>query len=162
MDKKNFIINNINNIKSIRIIINDNYCEEGDLETIIFFNDGTKKSLFVSWDENGDYFFLSNEDNEEDRDEEYEIISNYDYACRAFKDKKISFEFPDMDEIHINKEIPKDFQERFDKKRYNNKWAIMRIYPNNNPVKARVIGVMINKIFYIVFIDIGGNLYKHD
>ena len=43
MDKKNFIINNINNIKSIRIIINDNYCEEGDLETIIFFNDGTKK-----------------------------------------------------------------------------------------------------------------------
>ena len=92
MDKKNFILNNINNIKSIRIIINDNYCEEGDLETIIFFNDGTKKSLFVSWDENGDYFFLSNEDNEEDRDEEYEIISNYDYACRAFKDKKISFE----------------------------------------------------------------------
>ena len=92
MDKKNFIINNINNIKIIYIKINDNYCEEGDLETIIFFNDGTKKSLFVSWDENGDYFFLSNEDNEEDRDEEYEIISNYDYACRAFKDKKISFE----------------------------------------------------------------------
>lgn len=38
----------------------------------------------------------------------------------------------------------------------------MRIYPNNNPINARVIGVMINKIFYIFFIDIGGNLYKHD
>ena len=50
------------------------------------------KSLFISWDENGDYFFSSNEDNEEERDAEYEIISNYDYACRDFKDKKISFE----------------------------------------------------------------------
>ena len=92
MEDENFIINNINNIKSIRIIINDNYCEEGDLETIIFFNDGTKKSLFVSWDENGDYFFLSNEDNEEDRDEEFNIVDTYEGACWDFKDKKISLE----------------------------------------------------------------------
>lgn len=89
-------------------------------------------------------------------------LSSATYNVILNRDKKVSFEFPDMDEIHINKEIPKDFQDRFDKKRYNNKWAIMRIYPNNNPINARVIGVMINKIFYIFFIDIGGNLYKHD
>ena len=92
MDIERFIINNINNIKSIYVKIDDICCEEGLLETIINFNDGSKKSLFISWDENGDYFFSSNEDNEEDREEEYEIISNYDYACRNFKDKKISFE----------------------------------------------------------------------
>lgn len=92
MDKKKFIIENINNIKNIYVKINDNYCEEGDLETIINFNDGSKKSLFISWNENGDYFFSSNEDNEEDRDAEYEIIYTYEGACRDFKDKKISFE----------------------------------------------------------------------
>ena len=92
MEDENFIINNINNRKSIYVKINDNYCEEGDTKTIINFNDGCKKSLFISWDENGDYFFLSNKDNEEDRDEEYEIINTYEGACRDFKDKKISFE----------------------------------------------------------------------
>ena len=92
MDKKIFIINNINNIKSIYVKINDNYCEEGDLETIIIFNDGTKKSIFVSWNRNGDYSLLSDEDNEEDWDEEFDITDTYEGACRAFKDKKISFE----------------------------------------------------------------------
>lgn len=92
MEDEKFIINNINNIKSIYVVINDNYCEEGDIKTIIVFNDGAKKRLFLCWDRNGIYFFLSNKDNEEEREEEYEILSNYDYACRAFMDKKISFE----------------------------------------------------------------------
>ena len=92
MDKEKFVLNNINNIKSIRIIINDNYCEEGDLETIIIFNDDTKKSLFVSWDRNGDYSLLSDENNEEEWDEEFKITDTYEGACWDFKDKKISFE----------------------------------------------------------------------
>lgn len=74
------------------------------------------------------------------------------------RDKKIGLEF---EEIKINKEIPRKFQERFDAKEYNNKFAIMRLYPNNNPILARLIGVMIKNVFYIFFIDIGGNLYNH-
>ncbi len=74
------------------------------------------------------------------------------------RDKKIGLEF---EEIKINKEIPQKFQERFNTKEYNNKFAIMRLYPNNNPILARVIGVIIKNIFYIFFIDIGGKLYNH-
>ena len=92
MEDKKFIINNINNIKSIYVAIDDICCEESLLETIILFNDGTKKSLFISWDENGDYSFISNKNNEEERDEEYEIINNYEKSCIDFKDKKISLE----------------------------------------------------------------------
>ena len=92
MEDKKFIIKNINNIKNIYVAIDDIYCEESLLETIILFNDGTKKSLFISWDENGDFSFISNENNEEERDEEYEIINNYEKSCIDFKDKKISFE----------------------------------------------------------------------
>ena len=92
MEDKKFIIKNINNIKNIYVAIDDICCEESLLETIILFNDGTKKSLFISWDENGDYSFISNENNEEERDEEYEIINNYEKSCIDFKDKKISFE----------------------------------------------------------------------
>lgn len=73
-------------------------------------------------------------------------------------DKKIGLEF---EEIKINKHIPQKFSERFQAKEYNNKFAIMRLYPNNNPIVARVIGVIIKNIFYIFFIDINGNLYKH-
>ena len=92
MEDENFIINNINNIKNIYVKINNNYCEEGDTKTTIIFNDGTKKSIFVSWDRNGDYSLLSDEDNEEDRDEEFDIVDTYEGACWDFKDKKISFE----------------------------------------------------------------------
>lgn len=92
MEDEKFIIDNISNIKSIYVKIDDRYCEEGDTETIIVFNDGTKKSLFVSWDENGDYYLLSDEDNEEDWGEEFDITDTYEGACRDFKDKKISFE----------------------------------------------------------------------
>ena len=72
--------------------------------------------------------------------------------------KKKFFEF---EEINIRKRIPIEFEKRFSPKVYNNKFAIMRLYTNNNPILARVIGVMINKVFYIFYIDIGGNLYKH-
>ena len=50
--------------------------------------------------------------------------------------------------------------DRFGKKA-DEKYAIFRIYSNNQPVVARVIGIIIEKVMYIFFIDIGGNLYKH-
>lgn len=87
-------------------------------------------------------------------------LSSVAYNVLMNRDKRTSFEFIDRNEIGINKQIPGPFKDRFDEKLYN-KWAIMRIYPNNNPIVARVIGVIINKVFYIFFIDIGGNLYTH-
>ena len=89
-------------------------------------------------------------------------LSEPTYNVIMNRNKKISFEFPDMNQLKIEKKIPEQFLLRFESKKYNNKWAIMRIYPNNNPIIARVIGVIVNKIFYIFFIDIGGNLYDHD
>ena len=89
-------------------------------------------------------------------------LSSSPYNVIMNRRKKISFELIDIGELNIKKEIPEAFKQRFGSKRYNNKWAIIRIYPNNNPIIARVIGVLINKIFYIFFIDIGGKLYKHD
>lgn len=81
------------------------------------------------------------------------------YVVIMNRDKKLGFE---IEEVNVSKKIPKKFSERFNIKEYNNKLAIMRLYTNDNPILARVIGVLINKIFYIFFIDIGGNLYNHD
>lgn len=83
------------------------------------------------------------------------------YTTILNRDKKIGLEFIEINELGINKKVPNKFEERFDAKYYNYKLAIMRLYPNNNPIVARVIGVIIKNIYYIFFIDIGGKLYTH-
>lgn len=77
------------------------------------------------------------------------------------RDKKIGLEFEDYDQLNITKRIPEEFLKRYERKAFNNKVAIIRLYPNNNPIVARVIGVIIKNVFYIFFIDIGGTLYRH-
>ena len=42
MEDENFIINNINNIKSPYVKINVNYCEECDTKKTIIFNERSK------------------------------------------------------------------------------------------------------------------------
>ena len=84
----------------------------------------------------------------------YNIIRN--------RDKKVGLEFVEIKELGINKKIPVKFTERFESKDYNNKLAIMRLYTNNKPILARIIGVIIRNVYYIFFIDIGGKLYSHD
>ena len=68
----------------------------------------------------------------------------------------------EIEKISISKQISPSF---FDGNSHRNfdsgKYAIFRLYPNDNPILARVIGCLINKVFYVFFIDIGGNLYKH-
>lgn len=88
-------------------------------------------------------------------------LSEVPYNIIISRKKEISFEFEDKDKLKIKKEIPKKFEERFSPKDYNNKLAIMRLYTNNNPIVARIIGTIIKNVFYIFFIDIGGNLYQH-
>ena len=88
-------------------------------------------------------------------------LSDVPYTIILNRPKNISFEFEDKDKLNIKKQIPNKFNERFEEKQYNNKLAIMRLYTNNNPIVGRIIGVIIKNIFYIFFIDIGGNLYEH-
>ena len=67
----------------------------------------------------------------------------------------------EIENISIQKKISSEFYQghrNFDDKKY----AIFRLYSNNNPIVARVIGRLINKVFYIFFVDIGGKLYKHN
>ena len=106
---------------------------------------------------------------EEEFSEKYQVqflkrireLSNDTYNIIRNRDKKIGLEFIEIKELGIKKQIPSTFEERFTTKEYNNKLAIMRLYPNNNPVMARIIGVIIKNIYYIFFIDIGGKLYSH-
>lgn len=110
------------------------------------------------------FSFISYEENFTD---EYKLqflkrireLSQVPYLEVASWNKKIGIEF---EKIDIKKDIDKKFYEgnshrNFDDKKY----AIFRLYTNNNPVLGRVIGRLIKNVFYIFFIDIGGNLYKH-
>ncbi len=86
-------------------------------------------------------------------------LSEVPYMEVASWNRKIGFE---IEQININLSIHSAF---FDSNTHRNfddkKFAIFRLYTNDNPILARVIGKIINKIFYVFFIDIGGNLYNH-
>ena len=107
---------------------------------------------------------------EEEFEEKYQLqffkrmreLSADTYNIIRNRDKKLGFEFLEINELGIKKQIPYNFAERFESKEYNNKLAIMRLYTNNNPIVGRIIGVIIKNVFYIFFIDIGGKLYSHD
>ncbi|MCD8018607.1 MAG: hypothetical protein LUF92_03200 [Clostridiales bacterium] len=80
-------------------------------------------------------------------------LSSDPYLVIAKRPKNTGFEFEPVD---IHKEIPSAFKKRFEEKYYS-KFAIMRLYTNNNPIVARIVGIMINKIFYVMFLFIGDN-----
>ena len=106
---------------------------------------------------------------EDDFEDKYQLqllnrirnLSEEPYLVIMNRDKKIGLEIEDYDKLGNKKNIPEKFLSRFDKNVFNNKIAVFRLYPNNNPIVARVIGVIIKNVFYIFFIDIGGKLYKH-
>lgn len=87
-------------------------------------------------------------------------LSSIPYLELMTWDKKKGIE---IEKINIKKNISNSFfagnsHRNFDDKKY----AIFRLYTNDNPILARVIGRLINKVFYIFFIDIGGILYSHE
>ena len=104
---------------------------------------------------------------DENFDDEYQIqflkrireLSSVPYLEMMNWNRKIGIE---VERVSINKQISPSF---FDGNSHRNfdsgKFAIFRLYPNDNPILGRVIGCLINKIFYVFFIDIGGKLYNH-
>lgn len=83
-------------------------------------------------------------------------LSQEAYNTIASWDKKRGFE---LEKIYLSKNLPEKFSKSNIK--YDDKWCVIRIYPNNNPLPSRIIGKLVNKIFYIMFIDIEGKLYNH-
>lgn len=88
-------------------------------------------------------------------------LSKDSYLVVMNRGKNLSFELIERNKLDYKKQIPAEFTERFDSKTYNNKLAIMRLYPNNNPIVARVIGIIVKQIFYVFDFDIGGKEYSH-
>lgn len=68
----------------------------------------------------------------------------------------------EIEKINISKKISEDFYKGNSHRNFDDeKYAIFRLYTNNNPIVARIIGKLIRNVFYIFFIDIGGKLYPH-
>ena len=61
--------------------------------------------------------------------------------------------------VNISKEIPRNFLNEIGA--FDGKYSIMRLYKNNEPTPGRIIEKLINKIFYIYYIDVKGNLYNN-
>ena len=132
----------------VRPLISEKICTNCFRPTHIKFN-----FSFISYDENFN--------------EEYQVqflkrirqLKTVTYLEMMQWPKNIGIEF---EKIDIDKQIPRAFfngnsHRNFDDKKY----AIFRLYTNDNPCQARIIGRMINQVFYIFFIDIGGKLYDH-
>ena len=82
-------------------------------------------------------------------------ISSVNYLELMRWDRYKGFE---EERLRISKEIPSAFTEEITQ--FDGKYSIMRLYKNNNPTPGRIIGKLVNKIFYIFYIDTKGELYK--
>lgn len=83
-------------------------------------------------------------------------LSKESYLVVSGWSKEIGFENVPLD---IKKEIHPNFTNN--NRKLDGKYTVIRLYTNNNPLPSRIIGKMINKIFYVFFIDIKGDLYDH-
>lgn len=83
-------------------------------------------------------------------------ISSVNYLEMRTWDKYKGFE---EIKIKINKEIPQGFNNEIEE--FDGKYSIMRLYKNNTPTPGRIIGKLVNKVFYIFYIDVKGKLYNH-
>lgn len=63
------------------------------------------------------------------------------------------------EKLKIRKEIPLGFIN--DIEEFDGKYSIFRLYKGNEPTPGRVIGKLVNKVFYIFYIDVKGILYNH-
>lgn len=83
-------------------------------------------------------------------------LSNIPYMELRDWDKVKGFE---KVPLKISKMIPIKFEEEIQK--FDGLYNVMRIYKNNNLTPGRIIGKLVNKVFYMFYIDSKGELYKH-
>ena len=83
-------------------------------------------------------------------------LSNVNYLTLRKLQKSVGFE---EERLEMKKEIPSEFEE--DIEIFDGKYTVIRLYKNNIPTPGRIIGKLVNKVFYIFYIDVKGELYKH-
>jgi hypothetical protein len=83
-------------------------------------------------------------------------LSSEDFMVVSKWNKSIGFE---IERVDIKKQVSSRFENEIEK--FDKRFAIIRLYTNNNPYPGRIIGALHNKIFYIFFIDVKGVLYDH-
>lgn len=83
-------------------------------------------------------------------------VSKVTYLELMRWDKYKGFE---EERLQILKEIPTNFSNEIEN--FDGKYSIMRLYKNNIPTKGRIIGKLVNKVFYVFYIDVKGILYNH-
>lgn len=89
-----------------------------------------------------------------------ELSANDIMAINA-QGKKRGFEFIEDKRIAIRAVCnPSFFRSEYIKEFCPAKYCIFRLYPNNNPFAARILGRLINGAFYIHFIDLDHECYK--
>ena len=104
---------------------------------------------FITFDE-------SNKDDKAQLIKRIMEISKEPYIVVASWGREIGFENV---KVNISKQINPNFEDG--NRRFDGKYTIMRLYTNNNPTPGRIIGKLINHIFYIFYIDPKGELYNH-
>lgn len=86
-------------------------------------------------------------------------LSKEDYVIVANRKKNIGIEFIEKASFRKNVDYGKKFDESQFRKNSNDKYAIFRLYTNNNPLPARIIGKIVNNIFYLMYIDLKHGMY---
>ena len=76
-------------------------------------------------------------------------LSSEEYVIVMGKGKEQGIELIPKEKSGIRKQISCNYLNGNSHRTDNKKWAVFRLYPNNNPTKGRVIGMACNKIFYI-------------
>ncbi|PEJ57378.1 hypothetical protein CN692_13270 [Bacillus sp. AFS002410] len=87
-------------------------------------------------------------------------LSTEEYVVIANRPKNIAFEFIDSSSFIRDVSYNKIFDKAEFRKKSNDKFAVFRLYPNNNPLPTRIIGKIVNKIFYVMYIDLNHKMYK--
>lgn len=85
----------------------------------------------------------------------------YDMIMKVGKDKSKWFETIELNQI--KKEIPSDFRKVFPSQT-NEKYDVIRVYPFGTPEGSsnpRIIGMIKHSVFYVLYLDWNGKLYKH-
>lgn len=86
-------------------------------------------------------------------------LSKEEYIVVQGWNKKIGVEFVDNSSLKRPVAYGNKFDESEFRRKASDKFAVFRLYKNNNPIPARIIGKMVNKIFYVMYIDLNHELY---
>jgi len=87
-------------------------------------------------------------------------ISIMDFLKLSALPKESGFEQIEKKQVSASVDFQPLFYDNAFRKTSSEKITIFRLYPNNNPIPARFFGKMINKVFYLMGIELEHKLYK--